>query len=595
MKVNAQYVVLERRAANTNYEKLLKLEQLEKVIAEAQDEASELRTELQNGSIFEARDAPGETSKVPSILYEHPECIKAFLETGLMNFTQMQSFYRMFIEKMAPYVPFYIDLDKPIEIVAKDRPIFALSMVITSSAITQPATADVMTEFLEKLISEQMLLVQPNAVDVIKGLILYHMYLQPKPEQRMPIYLLTAVSLATAVDLGSKEDISVLIMLPPDNSATFGPRERIQTYLSLYQCVIAMAIHTSRPYLLKLLPNSPHNCEPLLKKGMFPEKFALLQIQLLLTGDQFHPIWPAVSDDNLKADAIAASLAEQRRKLDDLREAAEFFVGEDKSLTQHLLMFRSSHEMISLAIIENAMNQLVYGEKTPVNSATVTGFISEMLRLCHGLIDGFVALEDHIIPKFMYYRPLFAITSMIRIRLLLWSQGLELHNTDVDEQFARVKQAWERATTDSITGKRMHDQLMKVERWMQLRMQPGALKVNDDDSAPSNALLQKIIRDIILDIETDKRAQTQKSQGFLGSQNRHLFSASNNSLLLPGGHVSPTTAGARTPSVVQRTDIRDILQVPEPDGFDQLQNGSDLVEGLLKDLFSEVVPDYSYH
>lgn len=484
---SAQFAYWVNKNAITKDERQRKLEQLETIQKEINTEMEQLRWWL--APIANAA-AVNKKQSIDEIAHRQ-DCIQAVLENGLITIDQVDESFEKFMSQMMKYLPFELEYSS-FDLMKEQKPVLALTIVVCSYSLTH--SDDELPNLLERIFTERILQSsKSDAVEVIQSLTCYHLFMQPSNENRWAVYLLSAVSLADSAKLGCSED-AIIIKESTDPQEFHRARLRTQTFLALQCCLVATALHTSRDYLVNIVPPRMELlCEAMLR-GSVIDKISVYTYKLVEAGHGL--IGAAKRPSKLPHRAIINNLSMQRARLDTIYHNC-YMAAEEANAIENFDAFKTLYVVIMLGLTENAANLLVTtSDAPPPSPETIAPLAQEIVRLSTLLIDTFVTMRgnDNIIPRIMYYRPLFALTSTIRARILLLSldSHTEAFDIHVREQFQRVKNAWIPHT--SVTSERMYKQLDKLEQWMQLQV---SNKNESPITAPSSELLQRILRGVL--------------------------------------------------------------------------------------------------
>lgn len=617
-----------QESALTSQFKVQRINSLERIIYDAQQELNGIRQQSQSSPDFESPLSQGSASTQSSNMMRQGEismtkpvewppsslrrenCVQTAIDYGLLSLQDAKHFFNLFVTEMSDYVPCQLnmvdDFDKSVE----TQPILTLSMIAAAASSSRFETGSLAT-FVERLIVERLFIQCLPSLELVKSLLAVFSFFPPHPgiETRIPFMAVMMIGVAFVTDLGSNEDSRILLNSPRNSSEAIAARERMRVFLVLYICITAMAMNI-RPKLLKMLPNCSMACDSLFSGGSETDRMLVYNIRMLIKGQEAIDYFNRC-DRSQPFETFRETFEDYKLKLSEYRSASDLSTSTEFKESRSFLPFYTTYQQLILSVNEKALNHII-SSPAEIDKALLTDIALEIISICHKLIETFqkICSSAPIFPKYMYLRPLYALTALIRLRLVLWSRGSDL-SVDVEGAFAKVKQAWEAVKLESYTAAYTHSFLLKVERWMNLKMQSNiGCMSNAESNESAVGILQNLIKDIIVSREQESQETSNDNAKLYVSASSRYFSPGLESNVTnptpPTNHrdmqtrmfqpvqkqlqFQPPQQEQLLNSAIQLSNDFDLMNVYSADPrytLDFGQSETD-VESLLKDLFSEV-------
>lgn len=500
------------RATSTQEQKVQKMAQLERVISDAQSELAALANEagqgIPTGGLIvpelppQPQPMPGPHQQQPqqreySYIDGEGDCLQRAIERGLVEYEKACEMYRLFLTDGQTYCPFDI-MEKPdLEGNRRIWPMATLAMVYAALVTTncEARTAE-LGRFIRSEIARRIYVDFDFSVDLIYCVFLHLAFSCQDTEKDIVVGFFAILTGIIAMDIANKDDVRALYSMDPSTARWREARRHVQLFLTYYTAQTSMTVSWYRQRLVSMIYTPTHYLEAFFTTRIPDDMMVVYHIRANLIVNE--AIEAVVKPSNLLPATIKRNVDYYMRQLTDLRELAEtslgarFFEGRIRYLLHDPLI------MMEMALNENALNQLI-GHGCAINDEW--DFIQPFMHGAHLLVDSFVELANHntVFPRFFYLRPLYALVSLLRCNVILWSYGQECTaELGLPENLAKIKQVWSKCAQKSAIAQAVHPLLLKVEGWIQILNSKRAEVTHPPREAveKSSQLIQDLIRGI---------------------------------------------------------------------------------------------------
>jgi hypothetical protein len=583
--------------------------------------------------------APKVTQSWMELTIKSKDYIAASYEYGLYSPEEARQCFEMYREDMSYFLPFPINEHPSFDEARKMMPLLTLAAITCAAVGSTLDRAKERSQFLERVTDETIFIEGNLNLEVLMTVIMMTVFVTPKTDRRAPFQLLVALSIALSLDLGSDEDLLILEDPTSEPQQVQMAFRRVRCYISVCTCIAGMAVNSARCRLMQLLSHCDRCCEALLLRSPdFKPMVCVLRMMLL-----FHESIEKLRDNYEPFSSAMALYESSVARLEQLYSQCESicapWVGRP-----FLIHIASTFHILIQSMNECMMNRLAMFETAEPQFVRLRyRFAEEIKKYACIIIDAFVEITSGStrFPTFMFFRPLHALTALMRLRLLSWSMHLQVE-IDVEGAFVRVKKAWDDVKRRSYAAGVLYELLMKVEMWLNVKMSRLAQPVkfedttsttDSGDTAPrglgqmnrgSTETLHRIIREVIINrdesnlmkrkrvsvsgsgavsMHSSNAGSARDTPGIAEQSQMPLTNLSHGTPSLPSS--SPSTIGANVPPIVVG-DYSAKMELPggpfqaasafmEPPLMGTIFSDSgaayggcaDDIEGLLKELFND--------
>lgn len=466
-----KFAWLENKTVKNQFDREQKIEQLKQVIEEATNELNSMQPFSQEG-INNNREN---------------HCVKSAFDRNLVSCAETIQLVHQYKKLFEQYSLITVHVKEDITQISEEEGLLMLAICLAVLITTTTTNTDGLQKFLETLIIERIYINPSPSLFLIKALIIMNEFVRPTDDSRIPTYILLAHAAAVQLDLGNSNDVHSI------NSSDLDRRdhalERSRVYLALTTSIGIIAMNSQRMAMLDLLPENSRLFDAMLLYGTDQDKLLVKIQKTYLLGRQGCETMASNENKNQPFDThIKPILACCKARYAELAACPENVPS----------LFVGCNYTVLLNMYETALNQVIFN-KNGADMPTVMPLSLEIMRLAGSLISSFVdqaQKSEKYLPMILYLQPLHGICAMIRLRLLLWTQGIFDNNVPVEENCKRLEQIW---PTSNQAGLTMFDSFQRVETFSQLRLKDfrqlcpsGCI---EDGPSPTALMLQRVLRD----------------------------------------------------------------------------------------------------
>ncbi|KAA8916673.1 hypothetical protein TRICI_001171 [Trichomonascus ciferrii] len=518
---------LKSRPLSTQEQKLVKISELEKVIDEASSELEQLKLETRDISVppvstdatvppvsFNNSDTGGTVTPIGSFLpfktysdeiLRGPNYLQTAIDLGLITYNDAKEHYNLFLKELKKYCPFDIDDKLTMQQSAQKLPLTTLCMVHCTSCTVSDGDSDELGKFLTKVIAEKIYVLLDLTLDVVYTMIMRILFIWRFPENGTMVDVFVGFTVIFATDLASLEDARVLYRLPSTDERYQSARSKIQVFLSCYICQTSIALSGYRQRLFYVIPVPDIYLDALFTTRDESDMSIVYHIKSNIVANEALETILALRD--FSPQQIKQHVKHYVARLREIIRASEVSLGPEVHEGKMKYLFTDSNLQMELAIYECAINKVVSLGSYHDDFSQWWSFIRPIINISERLIDSFVELtqKETFFPRFLYFKPLQALTCLLRSYIVLWSHGQDPSQTKVKEALARVKAAWDVINRRSRAASTVYPLLLKVEGWMDSLLSRIAQGLNPTGGAEtcleepvrSSALILNLVRELI--------------------------------------------------------------------------------------------------
>lgn len=584
---------------STQEQRIEKISQLESIINEAKRELNQIK--------MESNEVTNGAAKPPS---KGSSSSKNYLKTAvedlnILSYSDAEYLYYLFIKYLMEFCPFSWDICSNLERNNERYPLCTLCMIYAAASTTKWATEEdqrSLGKFLETIVANRVYVDADMDMDIIYYDILKVVFIWRFPERDTIADLFVGATCVVTLDIGSIEDIKTLYRLDDKSDAWAQSMANVQTYITYYLCLTSVALFGARSQLFSILPKPTLLLDVMDKKTKMPKDLMMVrQARInLIVKDGVDAIFSVrkTNSSNYSSSSPMPALRHYLQLIKDLEYSTSLSTNGEFNTGLSLYLYSDTIKQSILNLYECSVNQLVFQKGEETDFSELWECLTGILDATHYLVNSFVEYTSitTMFPRFFYFRPLHGLTSLLRMRMLLWSYGLDTSEIDVENQLSRVKTAWEKANQYSNGAVGVYPLLLKVERWMvRLTTDDSCNNVDNDTDGdehdheshhrlksplPSSVVIQNLIRDLIVQKDNDEKSNHQPQYV--------PYNLTAPSTVIPECSsmppISVTPAAATTLSTAHRPD-KATAKTTTPLN----KNSPEEIENILKELFSEII------
>ncbi|CAN6619877.1 hypothetical protein TRVA0_007S03928 [Trichomonascus vanleenenianus] len=499
--------------------------------------------------------------------------VGALVRSGLLTFEECEQYYHIFKSRMALALPFTTS-DIPFRELCVSRPCLAMAGVVTARVNTTKDRAEMYTSFMDRVILERVAMRNKFDLDLIQALTIHIMAIYPGFEPRFSIFMLLNIALANSLDLGREQDRAVL-----RDSEHYSEKETQEALnrMRMYMCIALNATaftQTSRIQVASLFVEFDTNADALLASPISHviDTLIVSMVRILRVSrlglDQLTENYLG---KGCTSDVVKTTSNRWVSKIDAVLMSCNSAI---EGVPQDLiwignLSMRTTYWMLKINLLENALNMIVF-KSCDFKKKDAIPLFAEIEETAQQLIDTFLSLADQVGPyitKYYYFRPLYALSALLRVRFIAWSLQIPF-SVDVEALYDRVESVWSKLAEQSITAAGMKPLLGKVCQYVKIGFRQNEM----GETLLTPKLLQSLMARV-LPAGFDERAIEEISPL---SEEEGSFGSGSSSNGMEGFAMADVTL----------LDYKDVLEAPGPEGIG-LTSAVD-IEAVLRDLFSEM-------
>lgn len=399
--------------------------------------------------------------------------IKVLINREVLTLDTAQCKYNIFIEELNPCWPcvsFPGNYD--FSWLYEHEPLMLLSL-ITATCLDEPDLHDILLCHLEDQLSLSVSGRQNISFIHIQIYLVLSIWCAPPKKwgsYNHQIPLMMSLNLTLCLDLGNDsyfKDNQVL----KDGSKE---RQIIRNFMSVYMSCGSLGLSVPRFKCVNWTPVHEKYCQLLLMgETNSNDKFLYYSSKLISLGEEIlnyicpngfpslntydNNNQPGERIDNLKNVMINYEMRMQKLAMESGLFNYNSMLGNLLSIIYYqLLMTMYDYVVCNGLISQDALSADTYSQT-----------LNRLIKSSEKVIESFVQLSSHPnqFPTFFYYRPIHSLVSLIRVRLLVITQNLNV-NVNVEQAYERVSQALELMGESNLVAHKMSPILTRVHKWM---------------------------------------------------------------------------------------------------------------------------------
>lgn len=514
-----------RPTDNSTEEEENKIAQLERIIQEAQGEITNIKARIGYKSPTTTASSTGNNSlynggydtslssmklDAENSVYRRRDCFQTALDVGFFSYDVALASYNSFRSSLIGNVAAGVNMELSLEEMRADDSLLALTMVTSSFCChARPGVQlEKLILFLEHVMIDRLYYQAEFSLNLLRIQLMIAHYIMLLPDMKTWVNIMFTMVGSLFLDLCSEEELLKMVGDKCESDHEWEDiRSRIRAGIGVCASAMTVSANANMPRLAAALPSMDLVQEVIFKVGSIEDRVGMYYVRMvnmylegtqMLTGTQ-------LKDQSVHL--IRMTLDNYKKKMNDTITAMSMYVGSPDQPV--LAVVRSAFLQLHISLNECGMNQMMLFAEDETPNEMLMIYAQEIVSKCRQLNESFKELCDqhdkYYFPRYMYFRPLKALTALIRIRLLMWSRGFDIP-VDIHAELSKVKAAWTSVKSDSYNARGMHFKLEKVEQWVNVKLEEFD---NNNVSEEVTTLSARTIRKILDDIKDKPQTQPQ--------------------------------------------------------------------------------------
>uniref|UniRef100_A0A060T796 ARAD1D01584p n=1 Tax=Blastobotrys adeninivorans TaxID=409370 RepID=A0A060T796_BLAAD len=398
-------------------------------------------------------------------------CVLIAIEKGLLTHTEARSYFRTFATKMSEYIPMrLLPQGASYETEVQAQPVLCLSMIALASMEKNVEQGEALTGFVNRTIAEQSFMGCNCTVEYTKAALLNVYFLTPKKGSvKSSLHPMTVMALAGTFDLASSRDRDTkrIVRRRGDTSEA---RERVLTYLCIRLTYGVIALARNSYKMMEMFPSADEQCDALIECGDQLERVIALSTKLTIVCLRGCQKLANSKLGGFTIEDLQSTYLSHVNEMDQLSKMMGFdSTTVASSPLQRMAQMAYLHGRVSM--LETIVNWIMTSHQGEIPPEVTRGYGEEIITISRTMLNSFldiIANPDKVFSKALYFRPLFALTAMARVKLLLWAHGIRI-DVDTEDAYHQVRTAWMQVKDNSTVASRMYNLLLRVGQLCRLK------------------------------------------------------------------------------------------------------------------------------
>ncbi|KAG7863059.1 hypothetical protein KL939_000378 [Ogataea angusta] len=420
---------------------------------------------------------------LPFVAYG-PNLVKELIKLKILSEEDARSRFDYFLSDVLCFwpcvsIPSHYTYDWLLE----NEPLVLLAF-ITVTCLNDADLHDTLLYYLDNNLAQRVGVLGDISPTIVQVYLVLSLWCSPPRKwgsYKHQMSLLTALNLTLCLDLGNEAHRT------GPNVLKDGSEERkiLRTYIGVYSCCGSLGLSLPRFKVVNWTNTHERCCQILLMGDVTRyDRFLAYYARLVAIGEEiFQFLCPTTASPSL-ATRLNMLFSTDKETQDETSFPHEslraMMISYEKKMqklaTESGLLTSESKEKNLLSIIYYQLLMTMYDYvvcRVLVRKDTLTDVylqtLNRLVRASIKVVDSFVALSEQTstFPTFFYYRPMHALVALIRSRLLVKSQRLDVE-VNVEHEYERVAAALAKVAAHSKVASRMTMILTRVRKWMQV-------------------------------------------------------------------------------------------------------------------------------
>ncbi|QPG74153.1 hypothetical protein FOA43_001477 [Brettanomyces nanus] len=416
----------------------------------------------------------GPVKPVPSLPYIPFELnvIKELFKLGILSEVVARSKYKDFRTNMLSYWPcISLPQNYTFEWLIEHEPLSLLAF-ITVTCLNEPDLHDALLYYLEGSLARKTAIAGDITVNLIEIYLTLSLWCSPPRKwgsYKHQMSLMMALNISLCLDLGNEQHRNNPAVLKDSSKE----RNILRAYMGVYACCGSLGLSLPRFKVVSWTP-AHQRCASLLLMGYStPEdRFLCYYSRLVALGEEifqflcpstFSPVSVGSDPFEMPHESLRTMMIGYERRMQQLAAESGFFSEESKernmlSIVYYQLLMTMYDYVVCKVLLRKDLVTDVYLQTLTRLVKASEKVIQSFLGLC---------LQTVNFPTFFYYRPMHALVALIRARLLVKTQALDLE-IDVEHEFQLVSKALKQLSQKAKVAEKMSIILTRISKWMKV-------------------------------------------------------------------------------------------------------------------------------
>lgn len=566
------------------------------------DDASNKHIEKEANSINSMKD--GTVKSIPNLPWISCESniMKELIKMNIITSSEAKERMDRFFTELHIYWP-CVSFPKhyTYKWLLDNEPLVLLSF-ITVTCLNDPDLHDTLLYYLEDNLSVRTSIIGNISVSFIQIHLVLSLWCSPPKKwgsYKHQMSLLMALNLTLCLDLGNEVYKNSSNILSDDSME----RQMIRSYMAVYACCGSLGLSLPRFKVVSWTPVHERCCQLLLSgESNQADKFLYYYSKLVALGEEiFQFLCPnGFPNQSVRRSSNNNDNSDEKDFPVNNSKLKDIMVGYEKRMQKIAMdsnLFNSSSSMRNLlSIIYYQLLMTMYDYivckvllRRDVLTEVYIETLSRLIKASEKVISSFCALDEQTseFPTFFYYRPMHALVALIRARLLIKTQELDLE-VNVEEEHEKVVKSIEKLSKNSKVASKMGMILTRISKWMKV-----SNKFNKNGATNSMVDLlnelgrEKAIENIKINLKNNKNDSGDNMNMSNESKINFKTIVNYNADGMKGGHLFTT----KNFTPMKRSDISfnsenndpnnsvNSIFIPSPIGFSEID---DVTQNILK-------------
>lgn len=424
----------------------------------------------------------GSVKSVPGLpwISKDANIVKELIKIGIITDTETSQRLEYFKTELYPYWP-CISFPKHYTYswLLDNEPLLLLGC-ITVTTLNEPDLHDTLLYYLEEALSLRVAITGNITVSMIDVYSILSLWCSPPKKwgsYKHQMSLMMALSLTLCLDIGNEACKHSSTVLTDDSF----DKQMVRTYMSVYASCGSLGLSLPKFKVVNWTPVH-EKCSHLLIKGETnqSDKFLHFFTRLVSIGEEiFQFFCPNGFNKKLSLANTQPKGTSKEFKItnNELRSTMIGYEQRMQTLARDSKLFSTSSKaknLLSIIYYQLLMTMYDYVvchvlDKREVVTEVYLQTLTRLVKASEKVIESFTQLcnQTSNFPTFFYYRPMHALVALIRARLLIKAQHLDL-DVDVEKDYKKVCASIKNISSRSIVAKKMSVILTRVSKWMKV-------------------------------------------------------------------------------------------------------------------------------
>ncbi|CAN6619907.1 hypothetical protein TRVA0_007S03972 [Trichomonascus vanleenenianus] len=493
---------LAREPCNSRIDRLKRVQTLEGIVARASRTLERL-TQQAAGDAAYTDSMPSFVDEPHAAAYNRSDqwkprdlrridVVQTAIEFGLITLEEARLHYDHFRKHLLRFFLIFLVGEHEFDEMRVVAPVMTMAMIVSdlTTQSTDIGRALELNRFMQRVLLEWTFIEARLSTEIVRSMLLMVVYFRVGSDLNRSFVLMTTHAISTVLNLGSREDAALIADETADKAERDAAIDRVRCFLELYAAFSSMTVSTGRTQFMRMLPSCSFAIDMMLAHGTPEDRMLGLMVRMMMTG--IEGIEDIKRHSSHPFAVVRHKLDLYLRRVEDTVASLQLIMKQVKTIDDNATMFKTAgFHKIALSLNEEALNALLGTYRGEEDSKLLVSLGYDISKSCYTVIDAFdyaLGTFNMPMPQVLFYRVLQILGCLIRLRLVMLSKGITTLVVDIDEPFAKVKARWEAARNKSLVAAQLYTNLLRLEKWINLKTKDGTRAI---DYAQSAATLLK--------------------------------------------------------------------------------------------------------